>query len=236
VPAPFPETQLKKYLTTATITVALSLALVGCGSDNKSETKTSTSTSTSTSTVTSTTVATSTAPGAHAHKSLTDYFTENHITQTAVGRGDPGSPTIDLPMPPGWQKADQSGASYGTIAAAQPTNPSDPPTISALVAKLSGDVDPAKLLEYAPGELQNLPGYQGTGNGSASTLSGFQAWQISGTYMKDGKKRAVAQKTVVIPGQGAIFVLQLNADGPDSDEGPLMEAMNIVDERTTIAV
>jgi len=181
-------------------------------------------------------VATSTTPGAQAHKTLADYFTENHITQTPVRRGDPDSPTIGLPMPPGWQKADESGASYGTIIPAQPANPADPPTISALVAKLSGDVDQAKLLEYAPGELQNLPGYQGTGNGTASTLAGFQAWQISGTYEKNGKKRAVAQKTVVIPGQGAIFVLQLNADGLESDQGPLMEAMNIVDEQTTITI
>ena len=117
-----------------------------------------------------------------------------------------------------------------------PPNPADPPTISALVSKLTGNVDPAKLLQYAPGELQNLPGYEGSGEGTASTLSNFQAWQISGYYTKEGKRRAVAQKTVVIPGQGAVFVLQLNADSLDSDQGPLMDAMNVVDEKTTIAL
>jgi Probable lipoprotein LpqN len=117
---------------------------------------------------------------------------------------------------------------------AQPANPSDPPTISALVSKLTGDVDPAKIIQYAPGELQNLPAYQGSGDGTASTLGGFQAWQISGSYVRDGKKRAVAQKTVVIPGQGAVFVLQLNADALDSDQGPLTDAMNVVDDQTTI--
>ncbi len=225
-----------KCLTAATITVALSLALVGCGSDNKTQTKTSTSTSTSTSTVTSTTAASSTTPGAQAHKTIADYITENHITETPVHNGDPGSPTIGLPMPPGWQKAAESGASYGMIVLAQPANPQDPPTIAALVAKLTGDVDAAKLLQYAPGELENLPGYEGTGDGSASTLSGFQAWQISGTYTKDGKKRAVAQKTVVIPSQGAVFVLQLNADALDSDGGPLADATNIIDDQTTITL
>jgi hypothetical protein len=31
-------------------------------------------------------------------------------------------------------------------------------------------------------------------------------------------------------------VLQLNADGLASDQGPLVDAMNIVDDQTTIAV
>jgi hypothetical protein len=225
-----------KHLTVATISVALGLALVGCGSDHKSDTnKTSTSTST-TSTTTTTTAATSSTPSAQSNKSIADYITENHITETAIHRGDPGSPTITLPMPAGWQVADQSQTSYGAIVLSQPANPADPPTIAALVSKLTGDVDPNKIIQYAPGELQNLPGYQGTGNGMASTLSGFQAWQISGTYVKDGKTRAVAQKTVVIPtGQGGLFVLQLNADSLQSDQSPLMDATNVIDDQTTIS-
>jgi|HubBroStandDraft_3_1064219.scaffolds.fasta_scaffold00079_9 serine/threonine protein kinase len=177
---------------------------------------------------------TGTAPVPGAKYTIANYITENHITETPIHKGDPGVPTIGLAIPPGWQVADDSGASYGTLVLAQPANPSDPPDISALVSKLTGDVDPAKIIQYAPGELQNLPGYEGSGDGGASTLSGFQAWQISGYYSREGKKRAVAQKTVVIPSQGAIFVLQLNADSLDSDQGPLMDATNVVDERTTI--
>ncbi len=77
----------------------------------------------------------------------------------------------------------------------------NPPTIIALLSKLQGNVDPAKILEFAPGEMKNLPGYEGDGVGSASTLGGFDAWQIGGTYMKDGVKHAVAQKTVIDPRQ-----------------------------------
>jgi hypothetical protein len=66
------------------------------------------------------------------------------------------------------------------------------------------------------------------------TLSGFQAWQLNGTYQKDGKTRAVAQKTVVIPSQGAVFVLQLNADSLQSDQGPLMDATNVIDDQAKI--
>lgn len=222
-----------KVFTAATATLALSLALVGCGSGNKSDTKTSTSTSTSTTTLTSTT--TSTAPGAQAHKTIADYVVENKITETPVHHGDPGSPTINLPVPNGWQLLPESAdAPYGGIVYTQPTDPSDPPTIAALVSKLTGNVDPAKVIEFAPGELQNLPGYEGSGNGSAATLGGFQAWQLGGSYVKNGKKRVVAQKTVVIPSGNAVFVLQLNADALDGEQVPLMDATSIIDDQTTI--
>ncbi|HTX98327.1 MAG TPA: LpqN/LpqT family lipoprotein [Mycobacterium sp.] len=225
-----------KHLTLATITVALSVALVGCGSNHKSSNQTSTPTSTSTSTSKSTTSsATSAAPAAGAKYTIADYVKDNHITETPVHRGDPGSPTINLPVPAGWQVSDNVNTSYGGIALSQPANPADPPVISAMVAKLTGNVDPAKILQYAPGELQNLPGYQGSGDGSASTLSGFQAWQLGGTYQKDGQARSVAQKTVVIPSQDGVFVLQLNANSLESDQGVLMDATNVIDEQTTIS-
>ena len=172
-------------------------------------------------------------PGAQAGPTIADYIRDAHIAETPIHHGDPG-PNVDLPVPAGWQINQNSGASYGGIVLAQPANPSDPPTISALYSKLTGDVDQAKIIQYAPNELIGLPGYQGSGNGQASTLGGFQAWQLSGTYQKDGKTRAVAQKTVVIPSQGAVFVLQLNADSLQSDQGPLMEATNIIDDQTTI--
>ncbi len=54
--------------------------------------------------------------------------------------------------------------------------------------------------------------------------------------MRDGNKRAVAQKTVVTPSQDAVFVLQFNADSLDSDQGPLMDATNVIDDQTTIAL
>ena len=123
---------------------------------------------------------------------------------------------------------------YGAIVSTDPTFAQDPPTIIALVSKLAGNVDPAKILEYAPGEIKNLPGYDGSQDGSSSTLSGFDATQIGGTYTKDGVKRAIAQKTVVIPGQDGLYVLQLNADGTEDQMGALMDATNTIDEQTTI--
>ena len=223
-----------KHLTLATISVALSLALVGCSSDNKSGDKTSTSTSTTTSAASSTSSTTSAAPAAKAKYTIADYVKDNNISETPVHHGDPG-PNVDLPVPAGWQLNQNSGTSYGGIVQLQPANPSDPPTVSALFSRLSGNVDPAKLIQYAPGEVQNLSGYQGQGDGSASTLGGYQAWQIGGTYQRGGQTRAIAQKTVIIPSQGAVYVLQLNADGLEADQGPLMDATNIIDDQTTIS-
>jgi hypothetical protein len=230
----FEEIGSMKHLTLATVSVALSLALVGCGPDHKSADKTSTSSSTTTSTASSTSSQTSAAPAAKAEYTIADYVKDNNISETPVHHGDPG-PNVDLPVPAGWQLNQNSGTSYGGIVQLQPANPSDPPTVSALFSRLSGNVDPAKLIQYAPGEVQNLPGYQGGGDGSASTLGGYQAWQVGGTYQRSGQTRVIAQKTVVIPSQGAVYVLQLNADGLEADQGPLMDATNIIDDQTTIS-
>src|SRR6188472_2823988 len=85
-----------------------------------------------------------------------------------------------------------------------------------------------------PNEIKNLPGYDGEEAGTPSTLGGFDATQIGGTYTKDGIKRAIAQKTVVIPGKDGLYVLQLNADGTEDQKRALMDATQVIDEQTTI--
>jgi hypothetical protein len=120
------------------------------------------------------------------------------------------------------------------LVSTDPAFAQSPPTIIALVSKLTGNVEPAKILEFAPGEIQNLPGYQGNDAGTPSQLSGFDAVVIAGGYTKDGLKRAIAQKTVVIPGQDGLYVLQLNADGLEDQMPALMEATAVIDEQTKI--
>jgi hypothetical protein len=216
--------------------IAIGIGLSGCGSDTKSEPSTSKQTSAASSTTTSKAAPTSAASAAGPNKTIVDYIKENGIVESPVHRGDPGSPTIDLPFPPGWEDAGNRTPewAYAAIVATDPAMAQDPPTIIALVSKLTGNVDPAKILEYAQGEIKNLPGYDGATEGSPSTLGGFDATQIGGTYTKDGAKRAIAQKTVVIPGQDALFVLQLNADGTEDQMGALMDATGVIDEQTTI--
>ncbi len=214
----------------AIMAVVLGLAMAGCGSDEKKEEADGSQVSTSSSAAPTTTKA----PYA---QSIPDYIKQNGITETPVKRGDPGSPEIILPFPPGWEDlgpATPEWAWGGIKFTGDPAMAASPPTIIALLSKLSGNVDPAKILEYAPGEMKNLPGYEGDGTGSASTLGGFDAWQVGGTYMKEGARRAVAQKTVTIPGKDGLFVLQLNADGTEDQMGVLMDATTIIDEQTKI--
>ncbi len=220
----------------AVAAIAIGICLSGCGSDTKSEHSTSKQTSAASSTTISKAAPTSSAPAAVPNKTIVDYIKENGIVESPVHRGDPGSPTIVLPFPPGWEDAGSRtpGWAYAAIVSSDPAMAQDPPTIIALVSKLTGNVDPAKILEYAQGEIKNLPGYDGAAEGSPSTLAGFDATQIGGTYTKDGVKRAIAQKTVVIPGQDALYVLQLNADGTEDQMGALMDATSVIDEQTTI--
>jgi hypothetical protein len=217
--------------------IAVGIGLSGCGSDTKSEPTTSKETSAESSkTTTSKAAPTTTEQAAAPNKTIVDYIKENGIVEAPVHRGDPGSPTINLPFPPGWEDAGNRTPewAYGAILATDPAFAQDPPTIIALVSKLAGNVDPAKILEFAPGEIKNLPGYEGSQEGSPSTLGGFDATQIGGTYVKSGVKRAIAQKTVVIPGQDGLYVLQLNADGTEDQMGALMDATGAIDEQTTI--
>lgn len=219
---------------TAIVAVALSLGLAGCGSDTKTEPTTSkeSKSATTTSEAAPTTSAQASAP----NMTIVDYIRENGIVETAIHRGDPGTPTIDLPVPPGWEDADAQKPewAWGAIAYTDPAMAADPPTVIALVSKLTGNVDPAKILELAPGEIKNLPGFDGPGQGNPSTLSGFDAVTVGGMYTKDGVKRAIAQKTVIIPGQDGLYVLQLNADGLEDQMGVLMDATAAIDEQTTI--
>jgi Probable lipoprotein LpqN len=216
----------------AILAVAVGLGLSACGSDDKKVEATSSS-----STNNSAPEGPPSQEAAKPNASIPDYIKQNGIQESPVKRGDPGSPEISLPFPPGWEDMGPGTppwAYMGMRFTGDPAMAQNPPTIIALLSKLTGNVDPAKILEFAPGEMKNLPGYEGDGVGSATKLSGFDAWQIGGTYMKNGVKHAVAQKTVVIPAADGAYVLQLNAHGTEDQMGVLADATNIIDEQTTI--
>ncbi|GAB7068561.1 LpqN/LpqT family lipoprotein [Mycobacterium hodleri] len=216
--------------------IAVGLALTGCGSDSKTEATSSSSSSSSSSPSTSSAAPTSTQAGAN--PTIADYIKDNGITETPVKRGDPGTPTVTLPTPEGWADAGPRTppGAYGAIVFTDPSVAADPATIVSVMSKLTGKVDPAEIFKYAPGELKNLPGYESAGEGGDAKLGGFDAYQIGATYVKDGTKKLVAQKTVVIPaadGNG-IFVMQLNASGTEDQVKPLMEATATIDKQTKI--
>jgi len=217
--------------------LALSLTLVGCGGDKKTESSSSATTSASTTASSSNVAMPSERPNLEgAHKTINDYIVENKIAETPFKPDDPGTPNFDFPFPPGWSLAGDKTPewAYGAIVYDKPQDPADPPTIIAIASKLTGNVDAAKILEYAPGAIQNLPEYQTVYEPNKTSLGGFEAIQSAGTFVDGGKKRVVAQKTVVVPGKDALFVLQLNAVAPDGQEGVILDAAKLIDEQTKI--
>ncbi len=164
---------------------------------------------------------------------MADYLRRNHIRKTTIAHGTPGAPTVDLPVPQGWTRIpDDADARYGGLVFNTPSNPDDPPNIIATVEKLTGNVDTDKLLAVAPGEVQNLPGY--SGDGGQDKLSGYPAYQLGGSYTKNGVTRVIAQNTVVIRSKDGIYLLQLHAEGPQADADALKSATVVVGQQTTI--
>jgi hypothetical protein len=167
---------------------------------------------------------------------IASYIKDNNIQESAVKRGDPGSPTIDLPVPDGWEPAgeDTPDWAYGAIVYTGPDAGDYTPSLVALVSKLTGNVDPQKIIDLAPGELNNLPGWKPMNEGEVSTLGEYPAFQLGGTWTQDGQTKIVAQKTVVIPGSDGLYVLQLNADGLEDQKEIIGAATDVIDSQTTI--
>jgi len=167
---------------------------------------------------------------------IQQYIQDNGIISTPVRLGDPGAPKIVIALPQGWSDLgpDTPEWAYGAVQADNSPNPDDPPTITVLLSKLTGDVDPAKILEYAPGELMELPNYVAANEPMTDKLSGFDAIQLAGLYERDGTQRTIAQKTVVIPANDAVYVLQMNADALKSDAIALIKATDVIDRETKI--
>lgn len=232
---------MKKQTTVRGVAAAaavLGLALAGCGSDTAPESEESTSATSSEAAETSTSAAAPSTPDEPAGASYTiaEYIQDNEITEAQVQRGDEGAPTVTLPSPAGWVDAGPATPewAYSQLVFTDPSMPPPPPTITAIMSKLTGDVDSAKVLEFAPGELKNLPEFDGPAEGQPGKLGGFDAVQVGGTYVKDGKNLLVAQKTTVIPVDDGVYVLQINAEGTEEQMGPLMDATAAIDDETTI--
>jgi hypothetical protein len=228
----------------AAITAAIAIVLSGCGSGTKTEPSASSSSATSTSKSTSAKAAPASkakvAPRNEDAKgpnpTIASYIADNNIQETPVKRDDPGSPTIDLPVPDGWEPAgaDTPEWAYGAIVYTGPDAGGYTPSIVALVSKLTGNVDPQKIIDLAPGELNNLPGWKALNEGATSTLGDYPAYQLGGTWTQDGQTKIVAQKTVVIPGSDGLYVLQLNADGLEDQKEIIGAATDVIDNETKI--
>ena len=218
--------------------VTLSVTLAGCNA-TKTESKpeaSSAASSASSSAAASSTLAVPDMPTGP-HKTIADYVNDNKIVETPYKKDEPGAPVFDFPTPPDWELAGAKTPewAYGAIVYQKPVNPADPPFVLAIINKLTGDVDPAKILEYAPGLLQNLPGYEQDGEVQKTTLSGFDGVKFQASYLKGEERRYIAQATVVIPGKdGAVYVLQLNADAANDQGQVIRDAATVINADTKI--
>ena len=217
---------MKKITTVASAAAAVGLVLVGCAPPSE---QASTATASPAPTVFQ---SAETGQNTTLHK----YIVDNKIAEVPFKATDPGTPVIDFPFPPDWSDAgDQTPDwAYGAIVYDKPKDPADPPFMTAIASKLTGNVDPAKILEYAPGQLNDLPEFKEISAPERDSLGGFDAIDYAGTYTWEGKPRVIGQQTIVIPGKDSLFVLQLNADAPEGEEQVVIDAAKIISEQTKI--
>jgi serine/threonine protein kinase len=225
------------------IAASVAAAVVVVGLSVLAVVKRPTSSHTSTSASTSATAATAPtrsmrritsdqAPGPN--ETIADYIKKNNIEEKTITPGKRGAPAIDFPVPDGWARIPEGAhAPYGGLAFNTPSDPNEPAKIIPIFEKLTGEVDTDQLLAAAPGGVKNLPGFNG-GDGQKTTLSGYPAYLIAGSYTKNGITRMVANKTVVIQSGDGTYVLQLNAEGPQPDADALIKATGVIDEMTKI--
>ncbi|MCZ4519961.1 LpqN/LpqT family lipoprotein [Rhodococcus ruber] len=223
--------------------VILGLTAAGCSSSSDTATATTSAAATTTTEAAATTTvkklapATTTEAPAGPNPTIADYIVDAGLTEIPVTRDDPTAPTINLAIPEGWVDAAEQTPewAYGAIIYPEVAADERTPSMIAIVSKLEGDVDPQAIIDYAPGELMNLPQFTPSGEGAVSTLSGFPAYQIAGTYVDEtGAELVSAQKTAIITGQDGYYILQINVDGSVDQFDLLVDATTQVDDQTVI--
>jgi len=233
-----------KITTAAAAVFAMSVALAGC-------TPTTEQASTGTAPATPTAMTGSSAPAGQGEATeaatdapevganLNQYIVDNKIAEVPFKKDEPGTPTISFPLPTDWIPAGDRTPewAYGAIVYDKAKDSNDPPYMYAIASKLTGNVDANKVLELAPGQLDELPGFKPV-NGAPQrvTFGGYDAISYVGTYEWEGKSRSVGQETVVIPGKDGLFVLQLNAEATAGQEQVVIDAGDAIRAKTTITL
>ena len=109
------------------------------------------------------------------------------------------------------------------------------PSIVALLSKLTGNVDPQKIIDLAPGEMNNLPGFEAWNEGATSTLGDVPAFQLGGTWQSEGHDQDHRTEDGSYPAaEDGLYVLQLNADGLEDQADIISAATDVIDNETSI--
>ncbi len=169
---------------------------------------------------------------------LHQYIVDNKIAEVPFKKDESGTPKIEFPFPPDWRSAGDRTPdwAYGAIVYDKSPDPDNPPFMYAIASKLTGNVDPAKILALAPRQLNELPEFAPLGEPHSDKVGGFEAVDYVGNYVWEGTRRAVGQQTIVIPGKDAVFVMQLNAEAPKGQEQAVVDAVKLIREQTKITL
>ena len=233
---------MKKFTMATGVALALSVTLVGC-TPTTEKAYTGTGQSTPTVWTGSPAPAHSSAGGENGEgrsegANLNAYIVANKIAEVPFKKDDPGTPKIEFPFPPDWSPAGDRTPdwAYGAIVYDKAPDPANPPFLYAIASKLTGNVDPAKILELAPGQLNELPEFTPREAPQRDKVGGYDAIDYVGTYVWEGKRRGVGQQTIVIPGSDAVFVLQLNGEAPEGQQQAVIDAAKLIREQTKITL
>lgn len=90
------------------------------------------------------------------------------------------------------------------------------------------------MLEYAPAQLNELPGFEPRGEPTRSSFSRFEAW-ITSAHSSAGVSSDGGQITIVVGRRSTLFVLQLNAVAPKGEEQVVIDAVRLIVEQTRIS-
>jgi hypothetical protein len=155
-------------------------------------------------------------------------------------KGDPGAPTIEGPLLFGWEAVAPATApkyAYNEIAytAAGAGEASAAASIATGLFHLVGVVDPKKIIDSAPGELEVWPGFKLI-EASPYILQGYPGSLTTGTWDNNGQTQFVASTTVVIPASDGAYLLQFELDCLESQRPSTYDDFHRVATETKIAV
>jgi serine/threonine protein kinase len=171
------------------------------------------------------------------YQTIATYLKSNNIPEALVHRNEPGAPAVTLPMPPGWVDAGpQTPAfAYASIVYNGPSAGGYRPSATALISRLGPNADAQKILDFAPGELNNLPGFTATDTGTPGTVDGHKSFQIAGSWNSNGVTKLITQNTVVIQDGTGLYVMQINIDGVADQAEIIKQITEAIDRDTKIA-
>jgi serine/threonine protein kinase len=171
------------------------------------------------------------------YQTIATYLKSNNIPEVLVHRNEPGAPVVTMPMPPGWADAGpQTPAfAYQSIVYNGPSAGNYRPSATALISRLGPNADAQKILDFAPGELNNLPGFAATDTGTPGTVDGHKSFQIAGSWNSNGVTKLITQNTVVIQDGTGLYVMQINIDGVADQAEIIKQITEAIDRDTKIA-